>query len=159
MGLFMERETEAWKGPRPIQGHTACERQSQGLNSAWPFLEPVLLPARPGAPWGCCPEVSRQVLRSNCLPGKQAEPPEGPPLKGCIRSHIQVLCSLETRVCLCHSAPPTHNQRLVAATATQLTPACGSLVSTVASSESGKNPRWCFLRTLLRRQRHPLCIS
>lgn len=105
MGLFMERETEAWKGPRPIQGHKACERQSQGLNSAWSFLEPVLLLARPGSPWGCCPEVSRQVLRSNCLPGKQAEPPEGPPLKGCIHSHIQVLCSLETRICLCHSAP------------------------------------------------------
>lgn len=106
-------------------------------------------------PCFCCrdPEVSRQGFRSNRVPGKQ--PPQGPPLKGCIRSHSRVLCSLRARIRLCHSLPLPPESELVAATSTVL-PVIGPHRSFFRARE---NPRRCLQRPLLRWQRHPLPVS
>lgn len=92
-----------------MRGHTAQERQSRDVNPARPQSRKRALAASPGSGAGggaCYPEVSRKDLRGDCLPGKRAESPQGPPLKGCVCSPVQVLYALETRTRVCHSPPP-----------------------------------------------------
>lgn len=105
--------------------------------------------------------MSRQDLRSSCLPGKRPGPPQGPPGRGCICSHSSSLFFGNENLPLARSSPPSENQRLAAATATRLTPSHRHIEAapTVASSESRRHPRCCLLGTLLKQQRHLFPIS
>lgn len=85
-------------------------------------------------------------------PRKAGRASPGPPTRGCIQVHTFKFFVLWKRESACATGlPPLQNQRLAAATATQLTRSRHHIeaASTLASSESRRNPRCCLLGTLL----------